>query len=195
VNIIRHNDEIPLDPYEIEGLKIRSLTTRSEIDRYEQENILDALFWIESGRTGDILTERFVRKLHLKMFGKVWKWAGRYRSTGKNIGVPVGTIHEEISKLLGDTRYWIKEGTMPPDEIGALFHYRFEYIHPFPNGNGRHGRLLTDLLMERKLAVKRFTWGGGNVSLDDTVRRRYIDALRAVDRSNDFGPLLAFVRS
>ncbi len=185
----------PLDPDETEGLKIKSVATRLELDLYEQENILEALDWIENGRTGDILTEQFVRKLHLRMFGNVWRWAGTYRKSGKNIGVPVGTIHEELAKLLGDARYWVEERPMPDDEIGARFHYRIELIHPFPNGNGRHGRLMTDLLMQRKLGAERFSWGGGDVSSDDTIRSRYLEAIRAVDRSDDFGPLLEFVRS
>jgi Fic-DOC domain mobile mystery protein B len=185
----------PLDPDELEGLKIRTIASRTELDRYEQENILEALGWLETGRTGDILTEEFVRKLHRKMFGKVWKWAGTYRTSGKNIGVPVGHIHEELAKLLGDARFWVDERPMPDDEIGAVFHYRFEFVHPFPNGNGRHGRLLTDLLMERELGAERFTWGGGDLSRNDSIRERYIEAIRAVDRSNDFGPLLEFARS
>jgi Fic-DOC domain mobile mystery protein B len=185
----------PLDPDEVNGLKIPSVTTRDDLDRWEQENILEAVEWIDIGRVGDILTEEFVRKLHLKMFGKVWKWAGRYRLSDKNIGVIWTSIPEEIAKLLGDARFWVAERPMPDDEIGAVFHYRLEQIHSFPNGNGRHGRLLTDLLMERELGVERFSWGGANVSRNDSTRKRYIEALRAVDKSNDFGPLIKFVRS
>jgi len=189
------NRSIPLGPDETDGLAIPSIRTQGDLDRYEQENILAALDWIETGRTGDILTEQFIRKLHERMFGKVWRWAGTYRTSGKNIGVPVGMIHEEIAKLLGDARYWVEERPMPDDEIGVRFHYRFELIHPFPNGNGRHGRLLTDLLMERKLGAERFSWGGADLSGGNTARKRYIEAIRAVDRYGDYGPLLEFVRS
>jgi Fic-DOC domain mobile mystery protein B len=129
------------------------------------------------------------------MFGKVWKWAGTYRTSGKNIGVPVGEIHEELAKLLGDARFWIENRTMSDDEIGARFHYRFELVHPFPNGNGRLGRLLTDLLMEKELGTERFSWGGTDLSQKNNVRNRYIEAIRAVDRSGDYGPLIEFVRS
>ncbi len=185
----------PLDPDEMAGLKIQSITTRPELDRWEQENILAAVEWTETGWIGEILSEDFVRKLHRRMFDRVWKWAGTYRHSDKNIGVAWETIPEEIAKLLGDTRYWIDEKTMPDDEIGARFHYRIELIHPFPNGNGRHGRLMTDLLMQKKLGAEIFSWGGGNVSRDETIRSHYIEAIRAVDRSNDYGPLIEFVRS
>ena len=195
MEIVYPDGSTPLDPDEVNGLKIQSVTTRDDLDRWEQENILEAVEWIGSGRIGDILTEEFVRKLHLKMFGEVWKWAGRYRLSDKNIGVIWTSIPEEIAKLLGDARFWVAERSMPDDEIGAIFHYRLERIHPFPNGNGRHGRLLTDLLMERKLGTERFSWGGANISRDDSTRKHYIEALRAVDKSNDFGPLIKFVRS
>lgn len=195
MKIVYPDGATPLDPDEMAGLKAQSISTREDLDRLEQGNILEAIDWIENGRPGDILTEGFVRKLHVKMFGKVWKWAGTYRHSGKNIGVDWERIPEEIAKLLGDTRFWIDERLMPDDEIGARFHYRFELIHPFHNGNGRHGRLLTDLVMERKLGAERFSWGGANPSWDKNVRKRYIEAIQDVDRSGDYSPLIGFVRS
>ena len=184
-----------LDPDEINDLKIPSIMTRDDLDRWEQANILEAIVWTDGGRIGDILAEEFVRKLHLKMFGNVWKWSGKYRKSDKNIGVFWERIPEEIAKLLGDARFWAEERPMPDDDIGAVFHYRLELIHPFPNGNGRHGRLMTDLLMERVLGAERFSWGGEKLSRDSDVRKHYIDALRTVDRSNDYGPLIEFLRS
>jgi Fic-DOC domain mobile mystery protein B len=186
-----------LDPDETLGLLIPSIRTQEDLDRYELQNILDAFTWLESGRIGDILTETFVRKLHVKMFGNIWKWAGTYRTSGMNIGVPVGMIHEELAKLLADARFWVAERPMPDDEIGAVFHYRFEWIHPFPNGNGRIGRLLTDLLMERELGAEMFTWGEGSGTANDgrSIRERYLEAIRAIDRSSDYTLLLEFVRS
>jgi Fic-DOC domain mobile mystery protein B len=195
MEIVYPEGATPLDPDEAGGLRIPSIATREDLDRLEQENILEAIDWTENGRIGDILTERFVRKLHARMFGNVWKWAGRYRKSDKNIGVFWERIPEEIAKLLGDARFWVEERPMPVDEIGAVFHYRLELIHPFPNGNGRHGRLMTDLLVSRSLGAERFSWGGEHLSADSDVRRRYIDALRAVDISNDYGPLIEFVRS
>jgi Fic-DOC domain mobile mystery protein B len=195
MEIIFPDGATPLDLNEIGGLKIQSISTRNELDRYEHENILEALDWIEEGKTGDILTENFVRKLHEKMFGRVWKWAGRYRLSDKNVGIAWDRIPEEIAKLIGDARYWVDERPFPDDETGARFHYRFELIHPFPNGNGRLGRLLTDLLMEKELGAGRFSWGGTDLSRENGVRKRYLEAIREIDRSGDFGPLIEFVRS
>lgn len=195
MKIVYTDGATPLDPDEMAGLKARSITTRTELDSLEQGNILEAVDWIETGRIGDILAEGFVRKLHEKMFGRVWKWAGKYRLSDKNIGVTWDMIPEEIAKLIGDARYWVDERPFPDDEAGARFHYRFELIHPFPNGNGRLGRLLTDLLMEKKLGAERFSWGGTNLSRENGVRKRYLEAIREVDRSGNYRPLIEFVRS
>jgi Fic-DOC domain mobile mystery protein B len=195
MEIVYTDGATPLDPDEMAGLRARSITTRAELDSLEQGNILEAVNWIETGRIGDMLSEEFVRKLHLKMFGKVWKWAGTYRHSDKSIGIDWRYITTEIAKLLGDARYHVDERPMPDDEIGARFHYRLEKIHPFPNGNGRHGRLMTDLLMERELGTERFSWGGTNLSRENGVRGRYLEALRTVDRSGDYGDLIEFVRS
>jgi len=195
MKIVFPDGATPLDPDEMEGLKIQSVMFRPELDRWEHENILEALEWIAEGNIGDMLSEEFVRKLHLKMFGKVWKWAGTYRHSDKSIGIDWRYITTEIAKLLGDARYHVDERPMLDDEIGARFHYRLEKIHPFPNGNGRHGRLMTDLLMERELGTERFSWGGTNLSRENGVRGRYLEALRTVDHSGDYGDLIEFVRS
>jgi fido (protein-threonine AMPylation protein) len=66
-------------------------------------------------------------------------------------------------------------------------------IHPFPNGNGRHARLMTDVLLRRN-GVSAFSWGGANLEAAGDARERYLAALRAAD-AGDFKPLLEFVRS
>ncbi|MBN1791128.1 MAG: Fic family protein, partial [Bacteroidales bacterium] len=67
-------------------------------------------------------------------------------------------------------------------------------IHCFPNGNGRHARLMTDILLSDVLEKDPFTWGHENLSVKGDVRDTYINALRSADY-NDYGPLLKFVKS
>ncbi|MCG8531304.1 MAG: mobile mystery protein B [Desulfovibrionales bacterium] len=184
----------PLDPDEMEGLKLSHITTRGELDRWEQENINDAMDWLERRRKGDILTETFVLKLHSQMFGKVWGWAGKYRQSGKNIGVDWTTISVELRKLLGDVQYWIENGTYDSDEIAARFHHRLVAIHLFANGNGRHARLMADTLLTEVLKQEPFSWGKDNLSKDGDVRKRYIKALKKAD-NHEYQPLFDFVRS
>ena len=135
----------PLEPEDIEDLKIGHITTREELNRFEQDNINEALQWLEVRRKSDILTEKFIKTLHQKMFGKVWRWAGKFRRSGKNIGVDWVQIPIYLHTLLQDVRYWIDQKTYEPDEIAVRFHHKLVWIHLFPNGNGRHARLMTDV--------------------------------------------------
>lgn len=184
----------PLDPDEIKGLRLRHITTRAELDRWEQENIQDALSWLERRRKANILSEEFICQLHEKMFGKVWKWAGEFRRTEKNIGVPWVKVAIELRMLLDDVEYWIENKTFPADEIAYRFHHKLVLIHLFPNGNGRHARMMADLLLEEMLETDSFTWGSQNLTSASETRKRYIDALRKAD-NQDYEHLAAFVRS
>ncbi|MDZ7719740.1 MAG: mobile mystery protein B [Balneolaceae bacterium] len=184
----------PIDEDEKDDLLIPHITTLEELNEWEQRNITDAYSWLDSTRRKDILSEDFIRTLHKKMFGKVWRWAGNYRQSDKNIGVDWPKISINLRKLLDDVRYWIDHGTYPADEIASRFHHRLVQIHLFPNGNGRHARVLTDFLLERVFEEEPFTWGSGNLMEDNKIRDKYIEALRAADQHN-YKPLLKFVRS
>lgn len=184
----------PLDPDEAAALLPAHITTQAQLNAWEQANIIEAERWAARQKKQDLLDERFVRELHRRMFDKTWRWAGSFRNSNKNIGVDWPQISMQLRNLLEDVRYQLEHEVLPPDELAIRFHHRLVAIHPFPNGNGRHARLITDLLAQR-LGRPRFSWGGGVPSVDDgDVRRRYIDALRAADR-HDIGPLLDFARS
>jgi Fic-DOC domain mobile mystery protein B len=184
----------PLDPNETEGLLLTHITTRAELDRWEQDNIVESLAWLDRRRPSDILNEPFVKELHRQMFGHVWKWAGQFRQSDKNIGGPWHQVPMALKNLCDDTRLWMKLRGESPDEMAVRFHHRLASIHPFPNGNGRHARLMADLLLENVLKHARFTWGSRDLSKASDVRRRYIAALRAAD-GHDYTPLLRFARS
>lgn len=188
-----HSGATPLDPDELEGLKVKHITTREELNRFEQDNINEALSWLSARRKTDILTEKFVKILHQKMFGKVWRWAGTFRRSGKNVGVDWQQISVCLHTLLEDTRYWIEKKTYPPDEIAVRFHHKLVWIHLFPNGNGRHARLMTDILLTDVLGRKPFNWTIKGMDDDDRVRDAYLRALRKADH-NDYTMLLNFAR-
>ncbi|OGT18474.1 MAG: cell filamentation protein Fic [Gallionellales bacterium RIFCSPHIGHO2_02_FULL_57_16] len=182
----------PLDADELASLIPGHITTQGELNEWEQLNIVQGENWARKQRK-EILTESFLRQLHRQMFGETWKWAGEFRKTDKNIGVDWLKIGVELKKLLDDTHYQIEHASYPPDEIAVRFHHRLVTIHPFPNGNGRHARLMADLLVER-LGQPRFTWGSRSLTDASETRMRYIAALQAADR-RDIAPLLAFARS
>lgn len=177
----------PLDAAELASLIPGHLTTQAELNEWEQLNIGEGDQWARKQRK-DILGEDFLRQLHRRMFGETWKWAGEFRKSDKNIGV-------ELRKLLDDVRYQIEHDTYPADEIAIRFQHRLVAIHAFPNGNGRHARMMADLLAER-LGQPRFSWGNRrlvNDNLTDAppIRSDYIAALQAAD-ARDIAHLLAF---
>lgn len=188
-----HDDaSTALTPYERDGLIPSYITLRSELNEAEQRNILEADEWTFS-RKRDVLDAAFLNRLHKRMYGNVWRWAGRYRTGQKNIGVPHYRVATDLRALLDDCRYWIEHNTYSPDEIAARFHHRLVQIHCYPNGNGRHARLAADLLLAA-LGRDRFSWGSANLADPGATRAAYVAALRAAD-NHDYGPLLAFVRS
>lgn len=190
------DDATPLEPAEREGLKQSWITNRGDLNEAEQENILNGAAWArrrQGRQPADLLNEGFVRGLHMRMFGEVWKWAGTFRNSERNIGVAVWRIHADLAHVLDDVRYWVEHQTYSPDETAVRLHHRLVAVHPFPNGNGRHARLIADLLIER-LGGRAFSWGGGGLADTGALRAAYVSALRAAD-AHDIGPLLAFARS
>lgn len=182
----------PLEPDERSQLIPTYITTRAQLNEAEQIGITNADQWAFA-RKRDVLSESFLLNLHRRMFGTVWKWAGDLRTTDRNIGVPAFKIGVELRALLDDVRYWTEHATYPPDEIAVRFHHKLVWIHPFPNGNGRHARMAADLLAVA-LGRPRFTWGSANPVEPAATRAQYVAALRAADR-HDLWPLIAFARS
>ena len=193
VNMIEYPEgATPLDPDELQGLKFPHVTTRGELDHLEQANIQNGLRWLSRNKSTDILNDQFARKLHLYLFGEVWSWAGLFRQTEKNIGVDPLQISVRLRQLLDDVQYWVENGTYTPIEAAIRFHHRLVYIHPFPNGNGRHARVYADALLEKVCRTERIDWSGGyDLQQMNERRHQYIHALRAAD-GGDYGPLYDF---
>jgi Fic-DOC domain mobile mystery protein B len=184
----------PIDPDEAIGLRLTHITTQGELNRWEQENIVEALAWIEKTKPTDILNEQFIKQLHKRMFGNVWKWAGQFRRSGKNIGVLWHQIPENIKNMCDDVPEWIQSQYESPEEMAVRFHHRLVWIHPFPNGNGRHSRLMANIFLENVLHGSPFTWGKRDLSNPSESRSRYINALQEADNDNLI-PLLEFAKS
>lgn len=183
----------PLDPDEMEGLKFKHVTTREQLDHLEQANIQEGLIWLQRYKNTDIINEAFVRELHKRLLEDVWAWAGTFRKTEKNIGVDPLQISVQLRTLLDDVNYWIENEIYEPLEIAVRFHHRLVYIHLFPNGNGRHARLMADALLTKALKQEPIDWAGGyDLQAMNERREQYIHALRAAD-GGDIKPLMSFV--
>lgn len=185
----------PLDPDEMEGLKYPHIDTRGELDQLEQQNIQQGYRWLLRQRKHkDFLTEGFLLDLHKQLFGSVWSWAGSFRHSDKNIGVDHRYITVELRNLLDDAKYWIEHEAYGREEFAARLHHRLVKIHPFPNGNGRHGRIVTDVVLEKVLGLAPVDWGSNILDQRGEHRQRYILALREADKNN-YQPLIEFISS
>ncbi len=175
------------------GLKIKMITLQRELDVFELQNIAKARKWVKKKKVSavDVLNEAFLKKLHQHMFDDVWKWAGKFRQSEKNIGVPWVRVAREVKVLCDDAQFWVEHETFPPEEIALRFKHRLVSIHCFPNGNGRHARMMADVLMEQVFGLAVFSWRAGDLISATEERKMYIAALRAADRG-DIGPLLDF---
>ena len=196
LDFVYEDGQTPLNEEEKEGLLIKSITTHGELDEHEQLNIEEAIVWIMGLKLKKdrILTEDFIKALHKKMLGKVWRWAGEFRRSEKNIGVKWINIGIDLRTLLGDTDYWIEKETYPPDEIAIRFKYRLVHIHCFPNGNGRHSRIMADIIIESVFGKDIFTWNHSNMVQADETRAEYIRSIREADKGN-IVPLIHFART
>ncbi len=184
----------PLDAGEAEGLIPTHITTRGELNAWEQANILEADQWLVKRRPiSAVIDMGFLRELHRRMFSDTWEWAGKFRESTKTIGVAWEAVPERTQNLLADMQHWLDHETYPIDEIAARFHHMLVAIHPFPNGNGRHARLMADALL-RQLGVSPFTWGSASLDVSGGVREQYIQTLQAAD-AGDYAPLLCFIRT
>ncbi len=193
---LQYNEgQTPLDEEEKEGLKIKTIFTQGDLDEFEQLNIEKAIEWtIHANLNAErILTEKFIKDVHKKMYGDVWKWAGHFRLTDKNIGVNWTQIGIELKNLIDDIKYWIKNKTFSPEEIAIRFKHRIVSIHCFPNGNGRHSRMMADIIIESIFGKEIFSWHKSNMVKADETRKAYIKALREADNGNII-PLIKFAK-
>ncbi|HLG41533.1 MAG TPA: mobile mystery protein B [Chitinophagaceae bacterium] len=188
--------QTPLDEDEKEGLLIATIATRSELDEFEQQNIEQAVLWSlsRSFKADAVFTEDFIRAVHKRMYNNVWVWAGEFRKTNKNIGVDKWQIPTELRYLLDDTKFWYANNTYGPDEITIRFKHRLVSIHCFPNGNGRHSRLMADIVIEKIFKLPVYTWGTASLVRQGDARTVYLNAIKAADKG-DIEPLIKFARA
>lgn len=183
MEIVNSEGQTEITPDEKRFLKL-PITTMEELNAVEFSEIAKARFWGLSSRTlntNNILSVDFIKKLHKRMFFEIWSWAGKIRTTDKNIGVPVYRIQEQLKCLIDDANYWNTSETFSPQEIAIQFHHKLVQIHVFNNGNGIHARLIADCFLKQKIQ-KVFVWGDDNILHTETkTRKAYLLAMKEAD--------------
>ena len=183
----------PIDPDEALDLIPKHISTQADLNAWEEMNIVEGANWIARQKIIQGLDEGLVREMHSRMFNKTWLWAGTFRKSAKSIGIDWTQIAVALKNLLDNTAYQIENQAVPIDEIVVRFHHQLLLIHAFPNGNGRHARLIADALIVN-LGGKRFSWGGNtSIATLGLTRQNYLSALRAADKG-DIKPLMLFAR-
>lgn len=188
--------QTPLPTELREGLIPKNIQSIGELDEYEEENIASGLLWLERYSGKDYLTCNFWLKLHKKLFSKVWKWAGKVRTHElQNISFhEPHQIWPALKLLEGDLNFWINQESFPKDEMSARFHEKIETIHPFPNGNGRLGRIITEYICQRQ-QISVPTWGLNLKDQPQIRRNTYIKALTQAREAYEYNLLIQFMYS
>ncbi|MDB6094959.1 MAG: mobile mystery protein [Verrucomicrobia bacterium] len=175
---------------------IPSVSTRAQLNRVERLNINTARIWAMKSRTlqnPDLLTDHFGRELHRRMFNGIWRWAGHYRTTGKNLGWEVHRLNEGVRNAFDDSKAQLQHAVFSVPEVAVRLHHRLVTIHPWPNGNGRHARLMADIVVAAHGKAE-LPWGRkANLVEVGELRARYIAAIHCAD-AGDLKPLLDFAQ-
>lgn len=182
--------QTPLPPELFKGLKIKTIQTVGELDEYEERNIAKGLIWL-SKQKEDPKKYSFWLRLHKKLFENVWSWAGKIRTHElENLDFcHPRDIWPQMYKLEQDLKAWIEFNSFPKEFIAARFHERIETVHPFANGNGRFGRILTEKICSDLQMIKPM-WGVKFSNDPQMRRRKYIDALVTARRNLDYALLV-----
>ena len=184
----------PLEFDELEALIPEHISTQGELNAWEQRNIISGQEWALRARGAtleNLLSDHYARQLHQRMFDNTWQWAGQYRKSGKNTGIDWMQIPEQVRNACEDAKQWVSDNVFDPQVLAVRFHHRLVFIHPFANGNGRHARLMADLLLIKYFKQERLPWGNSDLVTAGELRNQYLHSLRKADQGS-FDALIKF---
>lgn len=143
----------------------------------------------------DAFKESDLLRAHALMMADLINDAGRYRKKGVGVFNGEECIHmapsaERVPHLMADLFDWLKQTKVHPLISSCVFHYEFEFIHPFMDGNGRLGRYWQTLLLRRWKAI--FAW----LPVETIVKKyqqQYYRAIAQCDAKGDSTEFIAFM--
>lgn len=164
-------------------------------DYLEAINLAEAIEFIEElVKDQEPLNDSNLKKIHylvLKGIKKENKYAGVYRSVPVMIS---GSQHEPtqpymISQEMEQLLYWYNENkaNLHPVELASLFHFKFVYIHPFIDGNGRTARLLMNFILMQ------YGFPPAIVKAEHEVRAKYYNTLEIASTTGATKPFVQFI--
>lgn len=175
----------PLD--DISGLLQSQIITQEQLNAAEQLNVQQAGDWLDrTSGVRSIFTVSWLKELHQQMYKDVWSWAGEFRKTTTNVGVPPHTVPMRLGEAAANFNDWFHANRDGMDVLrfAANYHHHLVFIHPFPDGNGRWARLAVDTVFTRLMDKTPPIWSRGALHDAGDERVRYIDALKEADSGN-----------
>ena len=132
-------------------------------------------------------------KAHKIMMMDLVRESGVFRSGGVGVYageslIHAGTLPQYVPDLIAELFQWLKESTLHPLVKSCIFHYEFEFIHPFADGNGRTGRMWHTLILAKWKEF--FLW----LPIETLIHEQQEDYYEAINASNTAGESTIFVK-
>jgi len=199
----------PIEPDDHQFLvpEMKHLITWADVDAEEASNIAKGRAWLiaQHFTLDDLFDTLTLRTIHQRMFGKVWTWAGSVRRRETSIGIDPSQIQTQFEQLVQNFRWRaanadeIGFSEEERRELGIRFHTEMVAIHAFVNGNGRHARLVANLVDSAmglgSLADPLYPWGARSGLPSAESRKLYLDAIKLAGSRGEYGPLLDIATS
>lgn len=136
--------------------------------------------------------EKDLLKSHKILMNELIQNAGSYRKSDVGVGGKSGVVHIapphiKVPELMIELFGWLKSTDEHPLIISSVFHYEFEFIHPFIDGNGRMGRFWQSLILQ--------SWNGyfGIIPIESIVRDKQQEYYQALEICGSTGESTAFI--
>ena len=140
----------------------------------------------------DAFQEKDLLRAHGLMMTDLVENAGQYRKGGVGVFAGEQCIHmappaDRVPFLMADLFQWISTTDTHPLVSSCVFHYEFEFIHPFMDGNGRMGRYWQTMLLSRWKGI--FAW----LPVESIVKQHQQDYYNAIAQSDAQGNSTIFI--
>lgn len=159
------------------------------------QEVKNAIKTYELYPTLDAFKEKDLLRAHGVMMQALVDHPGKYRHGGVGVYGENGLVHlappaDRVPQLMGDLFDWLKKSKDHLLIRSCVFHYEFEFIHPFLDGNGRMGRLWQSLILGKlhplfeHLPVENMVYAN---------QQQYYDAIAASTQAGQSGPFIDFM--